>query len=300
MKFDEAKEGDIACFYAEKSFLKVKQAFGIDRICFSFVKKGSKGEGINIYMPIDEFDLLCDKILNYSLYKKIAEEKQKNVEFPGAYTCIVGNAGTKKICIGAGKNKAADAVCIQGTIQAEKNKNTNMFIGTTYKDLVIMAKWWQRCSKPYFDSLVDAIYKASMRKPSKEELAEMNEKPEPTQKTTGTQTSETAGNKNIDNEKPAVSGNENPVQEVKLLSVTNTTPLEPLKNKTGYACKIEKGGKTLPPIVFYNNTCSDAKNAEAFNKLKQRIEEGNVCFSIICSLTKIGNKDAYEFIRFVQ
>ena len=38
MKREEACEGDIACFYAEKNFLKVKQAFAIDKVCFSFVK----------------------------------------------------------------------------------------------------------------------------------------------------------------------------------------------------------------------------------------------------------------------
>lgn len=312
MKRDEAKEGDIGCFYADKSFLKVKQAFGIDKICFSFVKKGTNGDGIDIYLPIDEFDLLCDKILNNTLHKKILEEKQKNVEYPGAYTCPVGKDGSKKICIGAGK---ASAVCIQGSVKTDNGKNNNIFIGTTYKDLVIMAKWWQRCSIPYYSSMVEDIYKASMRRPSADELDDdVSSETKPKNNTPAATTSKENKNSsdrksgtvnqptNKEQAKDTNVSKENTSEakeEVTLLSVVNSTPLEELKSKNGYACQIEKAGNKLPPIVFYNSVCEKIPNFESF---RMRLSESNIPFSVVCTPITMGknNKPAYRFERFAK
>ena len=294
MKREEAREGDIACFYAEKNFLKVKQAFGIDKVCFSFVKKGTKGDGVNIYIPVDEFDLLCDKILNLALYKKIVEEKAKKVEYPGAYSCTVGKDGSKKICIGAGKSLE---VCIQGSVKKDGKAN-NIFIGTTYKELVIMAKWWQRCSVPYYDSMVADVYNASMRKPSAEDVedstpapqsAPASAKPTPKPQAKAEQPKPTEQPKQVPEAK----------EEVKLLSVVNTTSLEPMKKKgevVGYACQIEQAGRKLPPIVFYNDV---VKTVAQFSTFKQKIDEGRIPFSVACAPITIGEKNAYKFVRFL-
>lgn len=301
MEKKEAKEGNICCFYADKSFLKVKQAFGIDRICFSFVKKGTKGSGQNIYMTIDEFDLLCDSILSLNLFKKISAEKQKNAQFPGAYVYVTGKDGTKKICIGAGKSNAADAVCIQGVGPAKDGKKDNIFVGTTYKELVIMARWWNRISKPYYDDMVNMIYSAEMRRPSEEELSEISEsstapsperkeKPEPTHPTRVE--TEQEQSKSV---KPKPT--EQPRQEIKLLSVVNTTPLEPLKSGSGYACQLEKGGKKIAPLVFYNAV---VEKISGFQLFKEQLEESNSTFSVVAIATTIKEKNVYEFVRFLN
>lgn len=302
MKREEAREGDIACFYAEKNFLKVKQAFGIDKVCFSFVKKGTKGDGVNIYIPVDEFDLLCDKILNLSLHKKIAEEKAKKVEYPGAYSCTVGKDGSKKICIGAGKSLE---VCIQGSVKKDGKAN-NIFIGTTYKDLVIMAKWWQRCSVPYYDSMVADIYNASMRKPSAEDVEDSTPAPQsapakPATKPTPTAKPQASQQKPVEQQqpKPVPEAKQQQAEEVKLLSVVNTTSLEPMKKKgevIGYACQIEQAGRKLPPIVFYNDV---VKTVAQFSAFKQKIDEGRIPFSVACTPITIGEKSAYKFVRFL-
>ena len=299
MKREEAREGDIACFYAEKNFLKVKQAFAIDKVCFSFVKKGTKGDGVNIYMPIDEFDLLCEKILNLSLHKKIADEKQRKVEYPGAYSCTVGTDGSKKICIGAGKSLE---VCIQGSVKGDNGKSNNIFIGTTYKELVIMAKWWQRCSIPYYSSMVDDIYKASMRDERDEDAAATrNSKPQAKQQKPVEQAKPQQAK---EQPKPAESkpvqtvADDNKVEEVKLLSIRNTTPMNPIK-LDGYSCNIEQSGNKLLPLIFFDE---DTASLVGFDNFQKKMEEGNIAFSVVCTPIKVGKqqKDAYKFLRFLK
>jgi len=147
------KEGCIAAFYTEKGyFVKIKLALSIDKVGFSFVKKGEKGAGFDIYVDTDKFDLLCDDIRNGNFYKKIVEDTKS--DYPEAWKYTTGDNGSKYIAIGKGQK----GIVIQGKDNNTK-KNAFVMVGS-YEDLKCMAKWYARCSKSYYDGLVNICLEA--------------------------------------------------------------------------------------------------------------------------------------------
>lgn len=137
------RSGCLAAFYTLNGyFLKVKPAFGIDKVMFSFVQKGSQGQGFDVYMDIDRFDNLCDMILSRELDRKLDGSSQQNP----AYSYVTGQNGAKQLSIFAGKA----GVVIHGWY-AEKKLNANVPVQTD--ELRTMAKWFRRICGKYYEEL---------------------------------------------------------------------------------------------------------------------------------------------------
>ena len=96
-----AKEGVLLEQYTLKGwFVKVKAtAFAIDKVIFSFVKKGTNGSGFDVYMDIDKFDLWCDDILSGRVASVISAEKKAGVKEPQTFKYVTGTDGAKYIGI---------------------------------------------------------------------------------------------------------------------------------------------------------------------------------------------------------
>lgn len=58
-------------------FVKIKPAYGIDRVNFSFVEKGKNGKGFNVYVNIDTFYNWMEDVQNFRLYKTLKLKKKK-------------------------------------------------------------------------------------------------------------------------------------------------------------------------------------------------------------------------------
>lgn len=137
------KSGCIAAFYTLNGyFLKVKPAFGIDKVVFSFVQKGSQGQGFDVYMDVDMFDIFCDMILNRELDRKMEGSSQKDP----AFFYVAGQNGAKQISIFKGNA----GVVFHGWF-AEKKLNANVPVAPD--QLRIMAKWFRRISSNYYEEL---------------------------------------------------------------------------------------------------------------------------------------------------
>lgn len=71
-----ASEGVLNEQYTLNSwFVKVKIAYGIDRVVFSFVEKGKKGKGFDVYMNIDVFYNWMEDVKNYQFKKSLPKKK---------------------------------------------------------------------------------------------------------------------------------------------------------------------------------------------------------------------------------
>lgn len=152
------EDGCIAEFYTLNGFFcKVRPTLCIDKVKFSFVKKGSAGEeSTDIYVNTDNFDELCDEILSRRLEEKIAEQKG---QYPDAWQYVTGDNGCKTLAIGKGSSQP---IVIQGRETEKKGENTvnkvNAFVGiASYNDLVPMAKWWRRASEKYYSELSEVL-----------------------------------------------------------------------------------------------------------------------------------------------
>lgn len=165
MKKKEAQEGVIAAFYTLNGwFVKIKQAYAIEKVCFSFVKKGEKGAGFDIYVNIDVFDNLCDEILSGEFAQKLAAD---HGAYPAAFKYVCGQNGANELSIGRGKSQP---IVIQGR---NKSKKYNAFVGILdYGELKTMAKWFRRTSETYFKEMSDLVINAVMHKSKDGEMQE--------------------------------------------------------------------------------------------------------------------------------
>lgn len=71
----------IHAFYGSDTFVKIKQAFEIGRVLFSFKNKKT-GENIDCYMSIKRIRVLADDINRFLLERKITDEKKKGEQYP--------------------------------------------------------------------------------------------------------------------------------------------------------------------------------------------------------------------------
>lgn len=158
----EATEGTIASFYTLNGwFVKVYQAYNIDKVKFSFVKKGEHGNGFDIYVDIDEFDNLCDEILSGQLFVKIQNETG---DYPSSWKYVTGEKGSKELAIGKGQGQ--NFAVIQGR---DKGKKLNAFVGIAdYNKLKNMAKWFRRSSEKYISEMCNLINNSDQYRPKED------------------------------------------------------------------------------------------------------------------------------------
>ena len=156
-----ARNGELHKMFGQTNFVTFKPAYssdGIDMVKVAFVVIGQNGKGFDIYITLDEFDILCDDILDKSLWKSIlAEKPTAENRYPHSFQYITGDNGEKEIKISRGKK----ADC---NIYGKCGKQF-MNVPVRYPDLRIMAKWFKRTSKKRFEQLtnitMDALEKES-------------------------------------------------------------------------------------------------------------------------------------------
>lgn len=117
-----ADEGVLNSQYTQNGwFVKVKPAFGITKIVFSFVMKGKAGEGFDIYMDLDTFDNWADDIERRNIFEQIlANEKNAGEQFPKTYKYITGDNGEKSV--GIANAKKGSGYIINGVSCINNNK----------------------------------------------------------------------------------------------------------------------------------------------------------------------------------
>lgn len=147
-------DGCIAAFYTTKGyFLKVRPCFAIDKVAFSFTKKGTAGKDTDsVYMDIADFDQFCDDILSGSMAKKVAEDK---ANYPSAFEYKTGKNGSKVLNFGSG---SITPYVFQGRNTAT---TFNAFVGVAdWQDIKNMAKLWKRVSKTYYEEITYLLVEA--------------------------------------------------------------------------------------------------------------------------------------------
>lgn len=83
---ESEKEKSIIEFYNRDTFVKVKEAFAISKIVFSFVKwdihTGESITSVDCYMKVEEAGLLARKITTGRMYQKMEQERAKGQKYP--------------------------------------------------------------------------------------------------------------------------------------------------------------------------------------------------------------------------
>lgn len=126
------EQGCIAEWYTLNGyFVKIYLCPEIDKVKFSFVMKGKKGEGFDVYVDALRFSLLCDDISSLRMARKISKDAG---QYPGAWKYTTGENGALSVAIGKSQK---GGIVIQGR---NGNTKTNAFVPLTdYNDLREMA-----------------------------------------------------------------------------------------------------------------------------------------------------------------
>lgn len=154
-------EGVIAAQYTQNGwFVKVKPAFSINKVIFSFVMKGKAGDGFDIYMDLDRFDNWVDDIQSRILLRVLAEEKAANEQYPKNYKYVTGENGEKSVGI-CNSSKGASFVINGCTVKDGAKVYANVPVDFDW--LRTMAKYYRRCveSEGVFENYAKTLMEAA-------------------------------------------------------------------------------------------------------------------------------------------
>lgn len=299
-------EGNIFEMYTQEGyFLKVQPALDIDKVKFAFVKKGSQGDGFDIYVDAMKFNRLCKDILSRMMEKKIAAD---NGDYPGAWEYRTGSNGNLIVAIGKGKK----GIVVQGR-NTDPNKKKNAFIPVSYEDLLIMADMWVMVSKDYFDELY-GIFKGAMKNIAQyhnagveqEEYREpegtsenttpteapKNEAPAvPVEEDTPSIPSYTAGNEGSGEESENSASNANAGEVI--MRLLSTTTLLPLNNDPNSFAMKAQGDDSIKKLVFMQSEIQKC-DAEEWKRFEHCVNNGAISFNAVY----VNKKDVYYFKKF--
>lgn len=162
---EENKEKDLLlAVYGKDSFMKIYQALEIDKIKFSFAKKGNETNGIDCYMNADDFasDLIA-KIRNERLWVMLQKEKQRYTEAGEQYgkdvwESRIGNSSDNQLrsfSIQPGKNTPV-------VFRAKQDKNS-ITVGCDWRELELLAYRWKFLERDYERVLYERYTIANMK-----------------------------------------------------------------------------------------------------------------------------------------
>lgn len=238
-------------------FVKIKPAYGIDRVNFSFVEKGKNGKGFNVYVNIDTFYNWMEDVQNFRLYKIIEAEKKENSKYPKHYKFITGTNGEKSVGFAPSTIKTAFVV-INGTYKSDSG-NQYACVPVDYDWLRTTARWFFLTSKGYYEEMAETTVKASTAyrnslgeddetSPAAESSgAKKNQKPSQTQSQKPAENTKTGGNGNnstankpANNTTNSTSATSNPAGENPLKAKAETKTMNADSNS--YVVKADERG----------------------------------------------------------
>jgi hypothetical protein len=119
--------------------IKVYPAYGIDKLKFSFIEKGTSGKGksFDIYMECLRdgaqcFDNWAYDILHGRMERILANEKQAGEKYPKTFKYTTGENAEKSIGI---MNSTSGGYCINASVPGEDNKKVFCNIPISFHDL---------------------------------------------------------------------------------------------------------------------------------------------------------------------
>lgn len=276
-----AEEGLLGAQYTRDSwFVKIKPILSLDgsnrfaedrpSILFSFVKKGTNGEGFNIYVDIDTFDNWADDVLSESerFYNILSKERKRNSKYPVYYKYVTGNNGEKSV----GFAPAEKGFAVINGVTHSKGKMLAANVPISYGWLKTVCKKYRYVSREWYrllakKTLANAIWKKKEtgNKPPQSD----NQLPKPSSNANaGNSTTTVHPERNTADRQPKapVQDNQKPKEQTKaqepvkheILTFVNVTPLKQLNSRSGYVvqAKFKGASQEVKPvnIVFLNDT----------------------------------------------
>ena len=144
--------------------LKVYPAYGIDKLKFSFVEKGAKGEGksFDIYMDCLRdgaacFDNWAYDILHGRIERILSAEKQAGEKYPKFYKFLTGETAEKSMGI---MNSQNGGYCMNASVPGDDDKKIYANVPVSFHDLRHIAERYMVSFEPRRSELEEIRKKA--------------------------------------------------------------------------------------------------------------------------------------------
>lgn len=284
-----AENGVLNASYTQTQFVKVKPAYGIDKVCFSFVIKGTNGSGFKVYVDLDTFYSWMEDIESGMFFNVISKEKQAGQEYPAYYKYVTGENGEKTVGFAASKK---GGYLINATDNGSKLKPFN----------IPVSRVWLQTLKRYFLATVDKHFNALV-----ETTLVASETYQKADNKASTEATKEDAKKKENPATKAVKAVKEVVNEVKAVSTVNYL------NKT-----LRKAGETSKKVnangkIFYLIPANTMGMGNSFSKKVDNLfvseDEYDAAKSIIESKpeklsafeVKVEeNKGMYKFVSFIR
>lgn len=135
---EAARKGSFMDLFGQDWCLSVYPAFALDKLKFSFYRKGKAGQGFDIYMDVvkfgaPSFDAWAYDALHGVMQRALAKEKAEGEQYPKAYAFVTGENGSKTLGI-ANARKEGLLLLNAGTIGPD-GKKTYANVQCTFADI---------------------------------------------------------------------------------------------------------------------------------------------------------------------
>lgn len=123
---EAARKGSFMNLFGQDWCLSVYPAFALDKLKFSFFRKGKAGQGFDIYMDVvkfgaPSFDSWAYDALHGVMQRVLAQEKAEGEQYPKTYSFVTGENGSKTLGI-ANARKEGLLLLNAGTIGPDGKK----------------------------------------------------------------------------------------------------------------------------------------------------------------------------------
>lgn len=123
---EAARKGSFMDLFGQDWCLSVYPAFALDKLKFSFYRKGKAGQGFDIYMDVvkfgaPSFDAWAYDALHGVMQRALAKEKAEGEQYPKTYSYVTGENGSKTLGI-ANARKEGLLLLNAGTIGPDGKK----------------------------------------------------------------------------------------------------------------------------------------------------------------------------------
>lgn len=159
----------LQAFYGSKSFLKIYQVLEIDKIKFSFVKKGDEKNSIDIYISVEEFhaDLiakyksgLLEKRRRYEIERKRNDNDQYYKDIWASRAGKSSQGSIHSFTIQPGEKTT---YLFKANEYGEKGQSRYITVGVADKDLIILDFRWSFLFEDYKKVLAERYSLKNMK-----------------------------------------------------------------------------------------------------------------------------------------
>lgn len=293
--FSNAEKGAFCTLWGEKWGVSVYPAYGIDKIHFSFIEKGSEGKGksFDIYMDtirdgLGCFDNWAEDILDGTMFRILKAEKDAGEKYPKYYKYNTGAKAEKSVGIMC-SSKSGMYVLNAGP--GVDNIHANVVIGRN--DLIRLARRFRSTyagRMAQLDALMMNTIQNNEKKYGKkaQEPTSSTQSVQPAENTQETKTEATPA------EEAKPSQTESVGKAVSMIEFKTTSPMTSMKNGKDMCVQAVTKDGTAKNIIFRQKVFSGIEPA-LWSKFLKRTEKAGIKFRGTFAETPKGN---LEFIGF--